>query len=337
MVCNDLHLTDTNPVSRTDCYIDELFGLLDQIAKLAVAQRARAVLIAGDIFHHKAKVSIATLIRLVDWCSRLQEADIVVVTIPGNHDLLHNRYESLPNQPLGLLYAIGAMLNVSRGRGSNAAVFGEDVSVAVAGVPFPDAFDLASWRKLHVALPPVLTQSPVGLVGMRRVVLAHCFAAPVAGDFFGEPVLAYGDIYEACPADVYVFGHDHRDGGVAKLDRGDPDNPAYFINLGAISRGSISADDITRTICCGLVRIADTVTVTKVKLNATPAADIFDLALKAAREAEQTQIDQFVAHLSDTLATLGSSRSVEDHLQTLPLSDDVRARMMQYIAEAEVV
>lgn len=331
VACNDLHLSDTNPVSRTDSYIDELFGLLDQMARLAHAQQATAILVAGDIFHHKAKVSIPTLVRLVTWCRTLAAAGIDVVTIPGNHDLLHNRYESLESQALGLLYALGAMINVSQPQcPARTYLRGNDAVVHVGGVAFPDAFEIEKWRLANTAMPLF------GHANSRRIVLGHCFASPEGGDYFGDPVLAYDDIYTACPADVYVFGHDHRDGGIMKLDRGDPDDPAYFVNLGAIARGSIAHDDINRTICCALIRIGPQVTVQRVKLNAKPAADIFDLTAKAQRDADQQAIEQFVTTLQDTLATLGSGKSVEDHLAVLSLPNEVRTRMMRYIADAEV-
>jgi len=47
--CNDLHISERNPVSRTDNYQEAIFAKLDQVKKLAVAVKARAVLIAGDI------------------------------------------------------------------------------------------------------------------------------------------------------------------------------------------------------------------------------------------------------------------------------------------------
>lgn len=328
VTCNDLHLNSTNPVSRTDSYIDELFDLLGQLAQLAVAQRAAAILIAGDIFHHKAKISIPTLVRLVQWCRQLKTYGVDVLSIPGNHDLQNNRYQSLPTQPLGLLYALDAMVNVHEG--ARSYVNGASPLVYVGGVAFPHAFDLAHWRTLNTTLP---TMDPARY---RRVVLGHCFASPAGGDYFGEPVHAYSDLYEACPADVYVFGHDHSDGGIVKRDRGEPDNPAWFVNLGAISRGSLAHDDINRMVCCGLVRIAaDRTSVLRVKLNAKPASEIFDLDLKAKRDAEQTQIDAFVERLSDTLAALGSTKTVEQHLDTLGLPQEVRQRMVRYITEVE--
>jgi len=111
--CNDLHISERNPVSRTDNYQEAIFAKLDQVKKLAVAVKARAVLIAGDIFHEKTRVPYSLTCRFLNWCTSIRVLGIDVVAIPGNHDLKNDRYDSLSGHPLGLLFKTGIIRDVS--------------------------------------------------------------------------------------------------------------------------------------------------------------------------------------------------------------------------------
>jgi len=319
LTCNDLHLTDVPPAARTDNYVDELFGLLSQVATAAAHTHATAVCIAGDIFHSKDRpMGSALLGRLVDWCRQLHAHGTAVWVVAGNHDLRYGQLATLHNQPLGLLIRAGMVVDV-------AATPTYCRHVQVVGVPFPDAMDLDGWRLRAAGVPN----------HHRRVVLAHCFASPNGGEVYGEAEHGYADVYEALPADVYVFGHDHSDGGIATLAA--PDRTAHFINLGAVSRGTIGHDDIARDIHIGLVTIPPIgpATCQRVRLNAIPASALFDLDAKAAQMETQRQIDAFVASLEATLAALDTARPVEQHLQGLAIATDVRQRMQRYIAEVQ--
>lgn len=320
IACNDIHLASRPPASRTDSYHEELFDLLDQMASLAIKVKARAVLIAGDIFHHKARIGYPLLIRLVEWSRRLAQDGIRVLTIPGNHDLVHNRYETLDEQALGLVYSVGAMQNVSCREGLNGTATIEDPTegkVNVLGIPFPDAFDWQCWMKLP---------RPEG----TNILMAHCFASPKGGDFFGEPVLRYSDL-ALLPYHVFVFGHDHADGGVHKVGE------KWFINLGAISRGSLTGEEVTRDVKCALIDTLDQ-TVRQVRLKFRPASEIFDLVLKAKRDKERAHIEQFVEQLTaDLLTHTTVNATLTDRLAAMDLPQEVRARVASYIEAAEQI
>jgi predicted phosphodiesterase len=326
LTCNDLHLTDVPPAARLDNYVDEMFGLLGQIAQAAVKLSADAVCIAGDIFHHKDRpMGTALLGRVVDWCKQLQASGTAVLVVPGNHDLRYNNLATLPHQPLGLMLKAGVMQDVSVQPWVPARC---PARVTVQGIAYPHAMEATHWTRI----PPV---------GSRHVVLAHCFASPAGGQVYGEPEHAYAALYAACPADVYVFGHDHSDGGIhtiAGSDSGDPrrlQHSAYFLNLGALSRGTIGYDDITREMYVGIVRIGPSVQVQRLKLQAIPASDLFDLSGKAAQQAQTQRIDTFIADLEATLASLDSTAPLSTHLGALTMAADVRARMQRYIDSVE--
>lgn len=82
---NDVHLSDRAPASCTDTYLDDLFDLLRQVADKA-AHVDGTIILAGDVFHHKApsRTSHATVMRLIDWA---RQALVPVYAVAGNHDL----------------------------------------------------------------------------------------------------------------------------------------------------------------------------------------------------------------------------------------------------------
>jgi hypothetical protein len=320
VVCtNDWHLTARPPMSRTDDYITELLGLLDQIGKVADHVKADAIAVAGDFFHLKGQVPYWLLWHIWDWCRQR-----TVVGIPGNHDLTHNRLASLPDTVLGFLIRAGVVIDVSTGAFYTGGAGFEDV--AIYGVPFPDAFELAAWQAKAREVP---------LSSPRSLVMGHCFATPEGGDHFGEPVLRYRDL-AALPFDAFHFGHDHSDRGV-QIVEGKP-----FINLGALARGTRSKEDITRDVKCAIATFAvgQPVGVLQVKLDAKPAHELFDLQQHAARAAEETQVQAFVEQLAQDLASsmiVAPQTGLTARVKQLGLPDVVYQRAMQYLAAAEVV
>lgn len=311
-VClNDVHLSHRGPQSRTDDWQEAIFAKLEQVSRVAVKVQAKAVCIAGDLFHHKSRIAYGTVLRLMMWAFALRKLGIDVLTIPGNHDEVHNRLDSVDSQPIGLLFASGAFTDVSYKR----VVY--DGDVAVLGVPFPDAMSIENFQRAVEARGP----------GVRSLLMAHCFATPQGGTYFGEKIHAYAD-FKDMPFDVFHFGHDHSDHGVAQMGN------QQFINIGAISRGSLALDDLKREPKIALVEFGDTITIKQIKLKVAPIGDVFDLALKAQKDRERGEVEAFVGQLKEDLAATGPV-SFKDRLGKMELPDTVRARALTYIDAAE--
>lgn len=314
VLTNDIHLSHRGPQSRLDDWQEAIFGKLDQVAKVAIKTQAKGVCIAGDIFHHKSRIAYGTVLRLMVWAFELKRQGIEILTIPGNHDEVHDRLDSIESQPLGLLYASGAFRNVSY----EPVRFGNAVSIV--GVPYPDAMDLANFQKAAEARQRI--------EGGRALLMAHCFATPAGGTYFGQPMHRYADLMDL-PFDVFHFGHDHSDHGVAQAGTGQ-----FFINIGSLSRGSLAQDDLKREVKIALVDFADTITVKQIKLKIAPVNEIFDLALKAQKDREHKEVEAFVGQLHNDLALAGPV-SFKDRLGKMELPDTVRTRVVSYLDAAE--
>lgn len=323
----DLHLTSGRPSSRIDTdFPEELFELLEQLLQAAIAVSARAILLPGDITHVRRRIEYEVLARFIGWCFRCKKSGIDVLGIPGNHDLLLNRYETLESTPLGLFFQVGAVRNLSTTRADAEAsiVYYSrephlNASASVEGVPFPDAFSLDKWRSLSPGIP-----------GCQRIVMGHCFANRDAGVFFGDPVHSYEQLLDASGADYIVLGHDHTDRGVAQF--GGPNGPRYVIDIGALSRGSMDKSGITRVLKFCVID-TDARSVQAYRLNYRPAEAIFDLAKREREEQEAEQVQTFIAQLQADLATTGTP--VASKLDGLSLPSDVRDRVEAYIEQAE--
>ena len=125
LLINDCHLTNesSHPGSCTASYTDDLFDLLYQASGIAYELNCAAMIQLGDLFHIKTpgRNSHALIQRTLRW-AKLAPCPLYVV--PGNHDLLHDRLESLnEGQPLGVLFDSG-IVKMASGYLDNLPVYG---------------------------------------------------------------------------------------------------------------------------------------------------------------------------------------------------------------------
>ncbi len=313
LLTNDWHFAAKTPVSRTDDYNEELFGLLDMLLLLAVKTGCAAICVAGDLFHDKhpsTRVPWSVVFRLVQWCMKAREVDIALLAIPGNHDMQQDNLTTLAKMPLGLLFEAELIENIATNP------FRAVGGVRVYGVPWPGS-----------SVPGAFDTIPKDV----DVVLAHAFASPAGGVSYGEHVHQYDALAVAAPhVRLWHFGHDHTDHGVYTLKNG-----AKVVNIGALCRGALDRDTITRQVKTAIATIPDQgeVTVQQVVLPTRPASEIFDLQAREQKVRESQQVEAFVAQLKTGL--LGVSTDYRDVLARMPMADAVRTSVETYITKAE--
>lgn len=162
--------------------------------------------------------------------------------------------------------------------------------------------------------------------------MAHYFASPAGGQYFSDTFLSYQEL-SRYPYDVFHFGHDHSDHGVAHLDVGGV--AKYFVNVGALGRGSIAQDQVGRDVKVAIVDLGEGDTkVQQVRLKIAPAGEVFDLSLKAQRDRERAEIEQFVGSISTDLVMAGRV-DFGERVKRLDIPDEVRGRVLSYIEAAE--
>lgn len=310
----DVHASEHSPESWKGDYPAEIWCSLEQIGAFARRHGVRAILDGGDFFHVKAPTQNSH--RLVAKVALLHQAyPCPVYCIEGNHDIKHNNLETLSDQPLGVLYS-ARVFNHLR----DETFRDGELEVRVVGVPYSPFRSLADLQGIRKRGNEVL------------IAIVHALAGenPPASveDFFGEPVFRYEQLIVDGGPDVFCFGHWHQDQGVVQIrDR-------WFVNQGAVSRGALSRENLTRVPKIALLEVtSEGVQVTTAELEVAPTAEVFDLERKVRQEKENKTIEQYVERIQAGLAVSEQS-SVEDAISRLDFARDIHELALSYLQQA---
>jgi exonuclease SbcD len=224
-----LHTSDwhVGKAIRGRSRIDEHAAALDEVVAIAVDRRVDAVLLAGDIYEHRAPSPDADDV-VFDALLRLRDAGIRVVAIPGNHDSAA-RLEALGKllRPLGVDVVARALPPARGGIVEVPSRDGDDVA-EVACVPFVperrfgDAAALfsatESWYASYAqGMGELLSAMATGFTpGRVSICLAHLFTdGAMVTPGGGEREITIGMAYAVSPSRLpghvsYVaLGHVH--------------------------------------------------------------------------------------------------------------------------------
>ena len=172
------------------------------------------------------------------------------------------------------------------------------------------------------------------------ICVAHVLASLKGGTMFeGEDIVKYEQLLETAP-DVYCFGHWHMDQGVEVLASHSKNGKAtvkHFINLGSLTRGSLSQDEMRRRPAAAVIRCSKTVDGPEVevevrRLRVQPPEEVFDLEGRERQVKRQVEMDAFVSRIRDALAPEDKEVSAVDSINGLEdLPHDVRERAVSYL------
>lgn len=308
----DVHLADQGPVSRLDNWSESVFDKLKQVGELAGLHKVKAVIDGGDYFHVKSPSRNSH--SLIQQTAQLhKDYPCPVLCNVGNHDVKFGDLKYLEESPLGVLFATGCF---EKNFDSHDHTFIEDgLKIRVVGVPYHGTtYDRDYIRTL-------CTKKDEDYLFVHM----HLLASPEGGTLFeGEDILSYSEISQL-DADVFAFGHWHRDQGVAQIGN------KTIINVGSLTRGSLSSDDLKRTPQTALLDFTHQgVKVTTLPLNVKPAKDVFDLVGRnRVEEASMRQI-AFIEHMKDTLS-LDTQKPLSDMIRDLPIDPMVKERALSYL------
>lgn len=326
LIINDVHLTNENnhPSSCTATYTDDLFDLLYQANQLAHDYSCRGIIQLGDLFHIKApgRNSHALIQRTINWA---KAAPCPVWVVPGNHDLLNDRLESLDEgQPLGVLYSSGAVNKAERYLTDSGGG-----RVPIYGVPWQMHWDAeqsvadASVKEALADLQPkdtpqlIVTHAPFFPPGSN----------PVYEHYSVDKFSKYINPDGKANAQV-IYGHIHDWHGEYVV------NGVRFANYGALSRGSLTESNLTRPVG---VTIWDSVigSFEFVELQARPANEVF--RVKEIEEVKTTQLklDEFLASVGQSHIEITSIESVMDKVKSMKLGKEIENIIEELLTTAE--
>lgn len=313
----DVHLSDRAPSSRTDDWADAVFDKLGQVRDLAREVNAAAIIDGGDFFHIKSPTrnSHALVNRTAEHHANYP---CPVYCTPGNHDAVYGDYSFLPQQPLGVLYSTGVF---KRLYDEHEAVFRRSggITVRVVGIPYHGtSYDMERFTRIERGNEDIL------------ICVAHVLASHKGGTMFeGEDIIKYADLVDTAP-DVYLFGHWHKNQGVEEI------GGKQFVNIGSLTRGSLSQDNLDRVPAAAVLRCTEQGVEIEVKpLNVRPAEEVFDVEGRERQVKRQVEMDSFVTAIRDALQPTEGEQTLAEAVTGMgDVPNEIRERALAYLEQA---
>ena len=314
----DVHLSDRAPSSRVDDWADAVFDKLGQVRDLALDVNAAAIIDGGDFFHVKSpgRNSHALVHRTAEHHANYP---CPVYCTPGNHDSVYGDYSFLPQQPLGVLYSTGVF---NRLYDEHEAVFehtdkyGDTVKVRVVGIPYHGtSYDMERFTSIKKGDEDIL------------ICVAHVLASHKGGTMFeGEDIIKYADLVDTAP-DLYLFGHWHKNQGVEEI------GGKQFVNIGSLTRGSLSQDNVDRIPSAAVLRCTGQGVEVEVRpLRVGPAEEVFDVEGRERQVRRQMEMDSFVTAIRDALQPSEEGESLSDGISGMSdVPNEVREKALSYL------
>ena len=157
--------------------------------------------------------------------------------------------------------------------------------VRVVGIPYHGtSYDMERFTSIEKGDEDIL------------ICVAHVLASHKGGTMFeGEDIIKYADLVDTAP-DVFMFGHWHKNQGVEEI------GGKQFVNIGSLTRGSLSQDNLDRVPAAAVLRCTEKGVEIEVKpLNVRPAVEVFDVEGRERQVKRQVEMDSFVTAIRDAL------------------------------------
>lgn len=311
----DVHISDVNPVSRTDNWMETVLHKLREVGEIARSVKADAVIDGGDFFNLKSPNRTShELIQAV--CNVHRDYPCPVYANIGNHDCLYGNYAYLYRQPLGVLFASGVFRPLYD---DHEAFFEQDgVKVRVVGIPYHGTtYDMERFERIQRGDETYL------------MVAAHLLASSAPSAMFdSEDVIQYKDLARF-PLDLVAFGHWHKDQGVYHMD-----DKRKIVNIGSLSRGALSQDNLERTPKVAILRFTeDGIHVEERKLTVKPVEDVFDFARKEREETHDVAMDVLMTKMISSF-TPTTRLDLQDAVRSMDVPEAVKEITCYYIEQA---
>lgn len=305
----DWHLSDKPPGRRRDDYRKAMFEKLAFVRALCHETNSIG-LCGGDVFHIKNPDSDANSFSLLYQLMKVLHEFPTgkVYGAIGNHDLMFDRMETLPSQPLGLLIAA----NVYRDLTAEPILFQNasgTVGVLVEAFPFAGGEETLQ-RLQNAGKRP--SELPCGR--LYRIGIVHAYGQGGGADLlWGERKIGYDEVKDL-DFDFLLWGHDH-----SRHETETAGNITH-VNLGAMARAAFATDEVERPVVATVLTFNETgYTNKEVTIPVTPLEIAFTVADKAVEQvAKSDKVTEFFTEMNEAVDGIESSEPREVMTQLCP-------------------
>lgn len=293
LIWGDLHLADNPPSPyRTETYRQDILDKLQASINIANELNVDCIQQLGDWFHVKAP-SRTSHGLVQDVLDILSTARMPIFIVVGNHDLVMDDLKSLDRQPLGVVLRAPNVYPLSGRPKAGHPEFD------ILGLPYHDNPD--DWNQY-------LTDD----ITPRTLICMHASIFP-RSELPPYDAIAAEDLASLLPeARYFAYGHIHtppKKG--AYYQAGD----AWFCNRGAISRGSLHADNLTRIPGVTLFDSeAEGCPFTSIDLPHKPASEVFRLEEHVMTQDSQSRVEEFLESLEEVAAAWITKEGIQSHI-----------------------
>jgi len=307
----DVHLSERNPLARRDDYNEAILKKLEQVYALALEQKVSAVVFLGDMFHLKApsKNSFKLVNRLVKYLRRFWRANIPVILLVGNHDLMYGDLASIPRQPIGILREMDGIF-------TNLRLGAEGMDINLTGLDFSN-------EPMDKQLEYIQS---IPRIAKYNVVCVHTNI--VSGDtLFKEAGIKLDEITNT-NIDLIVNGHIHFPTII-----GHNKSDIIYVQPGAISRGTLDTENLSRDVNIVMIGFDENGIKHKViKLDIEPAEKVFDLTKRRSEKEVSSKVESFVESLSQFANVKATGDDFISFLAQMDLDNNVKELVTDYLS-----
>lgn len=313
----DTHISDSNPGSRVGNYRDDILNKLKQIGLVGHKLQVDFFLNGGDLYHFKPPMKNSHYLNFL--LTRLFKSfPAPIYSTEGNHDLRYDSYDNINEQPLNILYE-NKILIQARHIVKNI----KGLKIRIRSFPFNEEPDLNDYAKSNKK------DEDADL----KICILHLYSSPEGGMLFKHKLYSYDEI-SVLNDDIFLLGHYHVDQGIKLV------NNKYFINVGAISRGSLSEDNISRIPKFGLVSVYKDngkikIEANAVKLKVKSVEEIFNVEAKKEEKKKIEEAEIFVNKLKDEMTNISDNKDkIDTEIDKIKLDKEVLDKVRYYLSEA---
>lgn len=252
----DTHIRGTSPKNRKDNIVETLEEKFKEIVALCHKYSIDYVLHGGDLFD-RPDISVSIVSR---FAKILNEINVPMYTICGNHDIYGHNPDTINRSMLGLFDAIDIVRVLEED--DKVLLEKDGIVVQLSGQPYIYNIDERN-NKSKYMVKNIDDSIDYSIHMVHGMLLDRPFIK-------GIPYTLIDDIKDT-EADITLAGHYHTGFGIIEIDN------KYFINPGSLVRITNSLKEIERMPKVVLIQIEDSIKVRQIPLrSALPGNEVLD-------------------------------------------------------------